>query len=110
MICNRDSTKRVAKWAVEIGTHCIKYGPRRAIKSQALADFLADWYEVQQKEKLPYLQYRSMFFNGSKNADGVGAGVVLISPKGEKLRYTLRLNFMPCTNNVVEYEALLHGM
>jgi ribonuclease HI len=51
-----------------------------------------------------------MFFNGSKNTDGVGAVVILISPKGEKLCYTLRLNFMPCTNNVVEYEALLHGM
>jgi ribonuclease HI len=51
-----------------------------------------------------------MFFNGSKNADGVGASVVLISPKDEKLLYTLWLNFMPCTNKVVEYEALLHGM
>jgi ribonuclease HI len=51
-----------------------------------------------------------MFFDGSKNTDSASAGVVLISPKGDKLHYPLRLNCMPCTNNVAEYEALLHGM
>jgi ribonuclease HI len=51
-----------------------------------------------------------MFFDGSKNAEGAGAGVVLISPKGDKLHYALRINFTPSTNNVTEYEALLHDM
>jgi hypothetical protein len=110
IIHNHDATGRVAKWAIKIGTHCIKYEPRSAIKSQALADFLIDWHEAQQKEKLPYLQYWTMFFNGSKNTDSADAGVVLISSKGDRLRYALRLNFKPCTNNVAEYDALLHGM
>ena len=35
-----------------------------------------------------------------------GAGVVLISPKKETLKYVVRLQF-PATNNEVEYEALL---
>ena len=41
--------------------------------------------------------------------EGSGAGVVLTSPRGDKIRYVLRLMF-PCTNNAVEYEALLHGL
>ena len=57
IIRNREATGRVAKWAVEIGVHNIKYEPRKAIKSQALADFIADWEEAQQPEKLPYLHY-----------------------------------------------------
>ena len=35
--------------------------------------------------------------------EGSGAGVVLISPKGDKIRYALQIMF-PCTNNVAEYE------
>src|SRR3954468_22930087 len=42
IIHNREATGRVAKWAVEIGVHNIKYEPRKAIKLQALVDFIAD--------------------------------------------------------------------
>ena len=38
-----------------------------------------------------------------------GAGVVLISPEGEILKYAVRLQFS-VTNNEVEYEALLIGL
>ena len=38
-----------------------------------------------------------------------GAGVVLISPKGEMLKYVARLQFL-ATNNEAEYEALLTGL
>ena len=110
IIRNCDTTRRVVKWAFKIGIHNIKYEPRKAIKSHALADFLADWEEAEQPEKLPYLHYWSLHFDGSKNTDGAGAGVILTSPKGDKLRYVLHLNFKPCTNNMAEYEALLHGM
>ena len=34
---------RLTKWAVELGEHDITYQPRTAIKSQALADFVADF-------------------------------------------------------------------
>ena len=33
IICNREATGRVTKWAVEIGVFSIKYSPRTAIKS-----------------------------------------------------------------------------
>jgi hypothetical protein len=34
-----------------------------------------------------------MYFDGSKSVEGVGAGVVLISPQGDKLKYVLRMSF-----------------
>src|SRR3954470_22086461 len=51
-----------------------------------------------------------MFFDGSKRLQRAGAGVVLVSPKGTKLRYVLQINFSNAYNNEAEYEALLHGM
>src|SRR5664279_5907514 len=51
-----------------------------------------------------------MYFDGSKRNEGAGAGVVLTSPKGDKLRYVLQINFSKASNNDAEYEALLHGM
>lgn len=50
-----------------------------------------------------------MFFDGSLNIDGAGAGVFFISPNKDKLHYVLRIHF-PASNNVAEYEACLHGM
>jgi ribonuclease HI len=51
-----------------------------------------------------------MYFDGSKRVQGAGAGVVLISPQGDKLKYVLRMSFPQASNNEAEYEALLHGM
>jgi ribonuclease HI len=50
-----------------------------------------------------------MYFDGSLNLEGVGAGVLLISPTGEQLKYILQI-FWKVSNNEAEYEALLHGL
>jgi ribonuclease HI len=50
-----------------------------------------------------------MHFDGSKLLRGLGAGVVLTSPKGDKLQYMLQMHFR-ASNNVAEYEALVHGL
>ncbi|XP_051209799.1 uncharacterized protein [Lolium perenne] len=110
IIRNRDATGRITKWAVELDVHNITYESRHAIKSQALADFLADWEEAQQPSSPADLKYWTLHFDGSKNFEGAGAGVVLTLPKGDIVRYVLQLRFEPCTNNMAEYEALLHGM
>jgi ribonuclease HI len=44
-----------------------------------------------------------------QDAGGLGAGVVLTSPKGDKLQYVLQMHFR-ASNNVAEYEALVHGL
>ena len=109
IIQNREATGRVAKWAIELGSHGLKYVPRTAIKSQALVDFINDWTELQIPEEKPDNTYWTIHFDGSKQLEGSGAGVVLTSPRGDKFCYVLRLIF-PCTNNAAEYEALLHGL
>ena len=48
-----------------------------------------------------------MYFDGSIMAPSSGAGVVLISPDGSRLHYTIRLHFL-ASNNVMEYEALIN--
>ena len=78
--------------------HDIRYVPRTAIKSQALADFITEWTEVQ----LPTLdvthEYWMMYFDGSIMAPGSGARVVLMSPNGSRLRYMTRLHFLASNN------------
>ena len=39
---------------------------------------------------------------------GLGAGIVLTFPKGDKLKYTLQIHFAT-SNNIAEYEALIFG-
>jgi ribonuclease HI len=51
-----------------------------------------------------------MYFDCSKRIQGAGAGVILISPQGDKLKYVLRMSFRQASNNEAEYEALLHRM
>jgi ribonuclease HI len=50
-----------------------------------------------------------MNFDGSKMHGGLGAGVVLTSPKGDKLHYMLQIHFT-ASNNIAQYEALVHGL
>jgi ribonuclease HI len=50
-----------------------------------------------------------MNFDGSKMRGGLGAGVVLTSPKGDKLYYVMHIQFT-ASNNVTKYEALVHGL
>jgi ribonuclease HI len=50
-----------------------------------------------------------MYFDSSLKLEGASAGVLLISPKGEQLKYVLQI-FSKVSNNEAEYEALLHGL
>ena len=50
-----------------------------------------------------------MYVDGSSSKEGVGAGVLLISPGGEVVRLMYKLEFIT-TNNTAEYEALLLGL
>jgi ribonuclease HI len=50
-----------------------------------------------------------MYFDGSYTLKGAGAGVVLIPPKGDMLKYAIQIKF-PTTNNIAEYEGLVTGL
>ena len=47
VVCNRDAVGRISKWTVKLMGYDIKFVPRTVIMSQALADFIAEWTEVQ---------------------------------------------------------------
>ena len=108
-IHNCGAVGRISKWALELMGHDIRYTPRTAIKSQALADFVAEWMEVQLPVPDVSHEYLTMYFDGSVMAPGSGDGVVLISPDGSRLRYTIRLHFS-ASNNAAEYKALINGL
>src|SRR6266540_3275540 len=105
---NHDATGRITKWAVELGSFELTFQPRMAIKSQALVDFITEWIEVQTPAITEKLEYWTMYFDGSLMIEGAGAGIVLISLIGERLKYVLQIYFS-ASNNATEYEALLHG-
>jgi ribonuclease HI len=106
---NQDATGRISKWAVELGALNIDFKPRTTIKSQALVDFMVEWRENQLPTRTERPGHWVMYFDGSLNLEGAGAGVLLISPMGEQLKYILQI-FWKVSNNEAEYEALLHGL
>jgi hypothetical protein len=77
------------KWAVELGALNIDFKPRTAIKSQALVDFMAEWRENQLPTPIERPEHWVMYFDDLLKLEGAGAGVLLISPMGEQLKYVL---------------------
>jgi ribonuclease HI len=105
---NQDTSGRISKWAVELDALNIDFKPRTAIKSQALVDFMAEWRENQLPTPTERPKHLVMYFDGSLKLEGASAGVLLISPTGEQLKYVLQI-FWKVSNNEAEYEAMLHG-
>jgi ribonuclease HI len=54
-------------------------------------------------------EHWKMYFDGALNLEGVGAGVLLISPQEEQLKYVLQIHYKG-SNNRAEFEALIHGL
>jgi hypothetical protein len=104
----REASGRIAKWAVEIMGETISFAPRKAIKSQVLADFVAEWVDTQLPAAPIQPKLWTMFFDGSLIKIGAGAGLLFISPLRKHLRYVLRLHF-PVSNNVPSTRLWLTG-
>jgi hypothetical protein len=47
IIRNPNAAGRIAKWSVELIGETLTYAPRKAIKSQILADFVVEWTDTQ---------------------------------------------------------------
>jgi ribonuclease HI len=50
-----------------------------------------------------------MYFDGSYTLKGAGAGIVIIPPEGDTLKYAIQIEF-PAINNIAEYEGLVIGL
>jgi ribonuclease HI len=87
----------------------ISYALRNAIKSQVLADFVAEWTSIQIPPAPIEHKTWIMYLNGSVMKEGVEVGCVFVSPLGMHMEYMVRLH-IPASNNVAKYEALINGL
>ena len=100
---------RLIQWAIELSEFDIKYLPRHAIKTQALADFIAEFTPSHNESEVVENKKWIIHVDGSSTQHAGGIVVVLQFPEGDKLTYKVRLQYQ-ATNNEVEYEALLKGL
>ena len=109
ILCNKEANGHIIKWVLELGTYSIDFRGRQTIKSQVLADFIAELTDMQAPVLADQPEHWVMYFNGSLNLDGAGAGIFFISPSGDHLQYVLRIHFL-ASNYTAKYEACLHGL
>jgi len=103
---------RIGKWAYALVEYDLACEPLKSRRGQIVADFIVE-HRINDKHDLEvgYITYTpwKLYFDGSVCDDGQGIGAVLISPKGAVFEFSNRLE-EECTNNQVEYEALLFGL
>jgi ribonuclease HI len=97
--------ERVIQWAVEIGQYDVEFVHRRTIKSQTLTDFIVEWTNSGLCDIDEVPDHWVMCFDGSYTLKEVVAGVVLIPPEGDIIKYAIQLEF-PAINSIAEYEGL----
>jgi hypothetical protein len=62
---NKNATRKIAKWAIELSMFDIIYKTRTVIKAQALSDFVAKWTVIQTPPKEREQEYWTINFDGS---------------------------------------------
>jgi ribonuclease HI len=70
---------------------------------------LVEFKNLPEVEELRMQRKWVIYVDGSSTRKSRGAGIVLVTPKGEELNGALRLKFRT-TNNEAEYEAVIAGL
>ncbi|GKV11259.1 hypothetical protein SLEP1_g22525 [Rubroshorea leprosula] len=108
---------RIGKWILALTEFNLRYLPQKAVKGQALANFLADHpcLDINVDEdkginlfSIDLVPWR-LIFDGSSTDQAFGAGIIIVSSDGIKTQWCFQLDF-ECTNNQAEYEALVIGL
>ncbi|XP_015961083.1 uncharacterized protein LOC107485065 [Arachis duranensis] len=97
---------RLVKWSIELSEFDVTYQARGPIKSQFLADFIA---ELMIPTEDDHTVKWTLYVNGSSNTQGCGAGIWLEGDDGFILEHSLHLTFK-ANNNQSEYEVLVAGL
>ncbi|XP_066163720.1 uncharacterized protein [Oryza sativa Japonica Group] len=97
----KEVTGWLSKWAAELSPFDLHFVACSAIKSQVLADFVAEWTPVLAPDPEPAEQFWVMCSDGSWSHKGAGIAAVLFSPNGVPIRYAARLQ-IDTTNNAAE--------
>jgi hypothetical protein len=120
---NSNATGNITEWAAELTKFQLDFQPCHTIKSQVLADFIVEWTSppsapgdldsdptpVEPRGPVFTKPHWTLFFDGSARQQVGGAGVVLVDPSEDQVKYMVHLEFK-ATNNMAEYEALIFGM
>ena len=98
---NPEATGRIVEWALELSSFGLKFESTSTIQSRALAEFIAEWTPTQDEEipktSIPVKEAGKewlMYFDGAFSLQGAGAGVLLVAPTGEHLKYVVRCTFL----------------
>ena len=84
--------RRLIQWAIELSEFDIRYQPKSAIKAQALADFIADFTPSRgDLDEVDDSKIWVIYVDRSSTLYAGGIGVILKSPKGDKLKYVAHL-------------------
>ena len=111
-----ETSGKLIKWAIELSEFNIRYKPRIAVKWQVLVDFIMEFTpsntstkptETTQLE--PDLPIWRLSVDGAANSQGSGVGLILTSPNGIDVEYTLKFGFH-ASNNEAKYEAVIAGI
>jgi ribonuclease HI len=79
------------------------------VKGQAVADFIVEFTDVAAEQRCEKDDLWTVNVDGSANKRCGGAGMIVKTPEGQGLRYTIRLGFK-VTNNEAEYEVVIAGL
>src|SRR6187399_550845 len=99
--------------------HRMSGAPLVSIPSIALFLVVAEWTPTPDEEipetSIPVKEASKewlMYVDGAFSLQGAGAGVLLIAPTGEHLKYVVQMHFPKeqATNNTAEYEGLIAGL
>ena len=110
---------RISQWLLQLSQYDLKTGTPKAVKSQAIADLLAQFPgeeefllddknpgEVAMTEEVE--EKWVMKFDGSSTTQSGGVGVVLYHEEDKAVVLSFKLEF-PCSNNTAEYKAYQLG-
>ena len=104
---------------MELSNFGLKFESTSTIQSKALEEFITEWTPTPGEEVLQIVipgkeapQEWIMYFDGAFSLQGGGAGVLLLAPSREHLKYVVQMHFAreEATNNTTEYEGLLAGL
>lgn len=87
----------MTSWAIELSEFDITYEARHTIKSQVLEDFLRELTPADGRDTDDD-KTRKVYVDGSSNAKGNGAGIIVESSEGITIEHSLQLNFRPSNN------------
>ncbi|XP_058722967.1 uncharacterized protein LOC131594783 [Vicia villosa] len=103
-----DMAGRMLRWSLELSEFDVQYESRRALKAQALADFVAEMTLIANSPS-PAENKWTIYVDGASSSSGSGAGIILENDEGLIIEVSLVLSFNT-SNNQAEYEALLAGL